>query len=30
MPAAVARWITSSGLTQDALISNMEYVLARG
>jgi SAM-dependent methyltransferase len=30
MPAAMARWITSSALTQDTLISNMEYVLARG
>ncbi len=29
MPAAIAGWITNSALTQDALISNMEYVLAR-
>jgi SAM-dependent methyltransferase len=28
MPAPVARWLSSSPLTQDALISNMEYVLA--
>jgi HKD family nuclease len=28
MPAAVGRWLGSSGLTQNALISNMEYVLA--
>jgi SAM-dependent methyltransferase len=27
MPASVARWLKSSPLTQDALISNMEYVL---
>jgi SAM-dependent methyltransferase len=27
MPAAVARWLRNSALTQDALISNMEYVL---
>jgi SAM-dependent methyltransferase len=27
MPAAVARWLRDSPLTQDALISNMEYVL---
>ena len=30
MPAALGRWIGSSPLTQNALISNMEYVLARG
>ncbi|MEO5895877.1 MAG: class I SAM-dependent methyltransferase [Vicinamibacterales bacterium] len=29
MPAAVARWLRDSPMTQDALISNMEYVLAR-
>ena len=29
MPAAIAGWITNSALTQDALISNVEYVLAR-
>ena len=28
MPAPVARWLRDSSLTQDALISNMEYVLA--
>lgn len=28
MPAAVGRWLGSSPLTQNALISNMEYVLA--
>jgi ubiquinone/menaquinone biosynthesis C-methylase UbiE len=28
MPAPVARWLRDSPLTQDALISNMEYVLA--
>jgi SAM-dependent methyltransferase len=28
MPASIARWLKSSPLTQDALISNMEYVLA--
>jgi SAM-dependent methyltransferase len=27
MPAAVARWLRDSALTQDALISNVEYVL---
>src|SRR5262249_12633324 len=26
MPAAIARWLRDSPLTQDALISNMEYV----
>ena len=30
MPAAVARWLRDSTLTQDVLISNIEYVLARG
>jgi len=30
LPAAVGRWLRDSALTQDALISNMEYVLARG
>ena len=29
MPAAVGRWLRDSPLTQDALISNMEYVLAK-
>jgi SAM-dependent methyltransferase len=29
LPAALARWLRDSSLTQDALISNMEYVLAR-
>jgi SAM-dependent methyltransferase len=29
MPAAIGRWLKDSPLTQDALISNMEYVLAR-
>jgi SAM-dependent methyltransferase len=28
MPAPVARWLRDNALTQDALISNMEYVLA--
>jgi SAM-dependent methyltransferase len=28
LPAPIARWIRDSALTQDALISNMEYVLA--
>jgi SAM-dependent methyltransferase len=28
MPAPIARWLRNSPLTQDALISNMEYVLA--
>ena len=28
MPGAFGRWLGSSGLTQNALISNMEYVLA--
>jgi SAM-dependent methyltransferase len=28
LPAAVGRWLRDSALTQDALISNMEYVLA--
>jgi SAM-dependent methyltransferase len=28
MPAALGRWLGSSPLTQNALISNMEYVLA--
>ena len=30
MPGAMARWLRDSPLTQDALISNMEYVLAGG
>jgi ubiquinone/menaquinone biosynthesis C-methylase UbiE len=29
LPAALARWLRDSPLTQDALISNMEYVLTR-
>jgi SAM-dependent methyltransferase len=29
MPAALGRWLRDSALTQDVLISNMEYVLAR-
>ena len=29
MPAPIARWLKDSTLTQDALISNMEYVLTR-
>jgi hypothetical protein len=29
LPAPLARWLRDSPLTQDALISNMEYVLAR-
>jgi SAM-dependent methyltransferase len=29
MPTPIARWLRSSPLTQDALISNMEYVLAK-
>jgi SAM-dependent methyltransferase len=29
LPVPVARWLRDSALTQDALISNMEYVLAR-
>ena len=28
MPAPIARWLRDSPLTQDALISNIEYVLA--
>jgi SAM-dependent methyltransferase len=28
LPAPIARWVRDSALTQDALISNMEYVLA--
>jgi SAM-dependent methyltransferase len=28
LPAPIARWVRDSPLTQDALISNMEYVLA--
>ena len=28
LPAAVGRWLRDSPLTQDALISNIEYVLA--
>jgi hypothetical protein len=30
MPRPVARWLRDNALTQDALISNMEYVLAGG
>jgi SAM-dependent methyltransferase len=30
LPTAVGQWLRDSALTQDALISNMEYVLARG
>jgi len=29
MPAGIARWLRDSALTQDVLISNIEYVLAR-
>ncbi|MBA3298376.1 MAG: class I SAM-dependent methyltransferase [Acidobacteria bacterium] len=29
MPGPIARWLRDSPLTQDALISNMEYVLAK-
>jgi SAM-dependent methyltransferase len=29
LPQAIGRWLRDSALTQDALISNMEYVLAR-
>jgi hypothetical protein len=29
MPASVARWLRDTSLTQDVLISNMEYVLSR-
>ena len=29
LPAAIGRWLRDSALTQDMLISNMEYVLAR-
>ena len=29
LPAGLGRWLRDSALTQDALISNMEYVLAR-
>ncbi len=29
MPRPIARWLRNSSLTQDALISNMEYVLAQ-
>ena len=29
LPAALGRWLRDSALTQDALISNMEYVLTR-
>jgi hypothetical protein len=28
LPAPIARWVRDSSITQDALISNMEYVLA--
>ena len=30
MPAPIARWLRDSALTQDMLISNIEYVLSRG
>jgi SAM-dependent methyltransferase len=30
MPAAIARWLRESALTQDVLISNIEYVLGHG
>ena len=30
LPKSVGRWLRDSTLTQDALISNIEYVLARG
>jgi len=30
LPAAIGRWLRDSALTQDALISNIEYVLAPG
>jgi hypothetical protein len=30
LPNALATWVRNSTLTQDLLISNMEYVLARG
>jgi hypothetical protein len=29
LPAALGKWLRDSPLTQDALISNMEYVLTR-
>ena len=29
MPGPIASWLRDSSLTQDALISNMEYVLAQ-
>ncbi len=29
LPAGIARWLRNSPITQDALISNMEYVLTR-
>jgi hypothetical protein len=28
LPVTIARWLRDSALTQDALISNIEYVLA--
>jgi hypothetical protein len=28
LPASIGRWLRDSPLTQDALIGNMEYVLA--
>ena len=28
LPAPMARWLRDNAITQDALISNMEYVLA--
>ena len=30
LPATLGRWLGASPLTQNALISNMEYVLAHG
>jgi hypothetical protein len=29
MPAPIAQWLRDSPLTQNALISNLEYVLGR-
>ncbi len=30
LPARLGRWLRDNAITQDVLISNMEYVLARG
>ena len=30
LPVTIARWLRDSAIAQDALISNMEYVLTRG